>query len=329
MQYTLCVAHIRNLISLVASLVLAVVFGIATVAFLDYSRGAVNTGNSVSTANDAADLSINKTNNLTQVVAGTQVIYTTTISNLSNTLITNAVFLDTPTANYTPQQLRVFGANAATQGITLVAGQLISFLVSFGPGGFLNVVVTGTLSSDATGTLTNTAKITPPADVTDPNPANNIAIDADPIVAPGTPMADIQISTTDFVTQVKSGQALSYTVMVTNAGPQTMNGVQISDVLPSEFQASTASASYRSATQRAFGFPTPGVMTATYDMLPGGLVVIVVNGVVRPTALMNLTNTVAVAVPAIAIDPDSTNNGAIDVDELIILRRTFLPLVNK
>ena len=190
MQYTLCVAHIRNLISLVASLVLAVVFGIATVAFLDYSRGAVNTGNSVSTANDAADLSINKTNNLTQVVAGTQVIYTTTISNLSNTLITNAVFLDTPTANYTPQQLRVFGANAATQGITLVAGQLISFLVSFGPGGFLNVVVTGTLSSDATGTLTNTAKITPPADVTDPNPANNTAIDADPIVAPGTPMAE-------------------------------------------------------------------------------------------------------------------------------------------
>ena len=319
----------RSLFSLVASGVLAVLFGAALVGFLDGARSVAARPHQAAAANVVADLSITTTNNLTQVVPGTQVIYSLTMANPSNEIITKAAVLDSLSPSYFHQGYSINGVNAVVQSVTFTSGQPIGFFASFGPGGFLNMVITGTLSADATGTLTNTAKITAPADVTDPNLNNNTATDSDPIVASSNPIADVQISKTDGVTQVKTAQALSYTVMVTNAGPMAVIGVRITDVLPSGYQATNASVSYRSATQRGLGLSSAGVLTATYDLLPGGTVMIVVNGLVKPSATTDLTNTATVTLPATTMDPDDANNVAVDVDALIVLRRTYLPLIRK
>jgi uncharacterized repeat protein (TIGR01451 family) len=319
----------RSLFSLVASAVLAVLFGVVLVGFLDQARGVAARPHEAGSANVIADLAITTTNNLTQVAPGTQVIYSLTLSNPSNEIITKAAVLDSLSPNYFHQGYSINGVNALVQNVTFTSGQPIGFFATFGPGGFLNVLITGTLSADATGTLTNTAKITAPADVTDPNLNNNTATDADPIVASSNPMADVQISKTDGVTQVKTAQALSYTVMVTNAGPMAVTGVRITDVLPSGYQATNASVAYRSATQRGLGLSSAGLLTATYDLLPGGTVMIVVNGLVKPSATTDLTNTATVTLPATTMDPDGTNNVAVDVNALIVLPRTYLPLIRK
>ena len=304
-------------------------FGIAVVAFLNRAGGMAARLDETHAANIVADLSITQTNYLTQAVPGTQVVYSITVSNLSTETIINAVFLDASSPSYSPQRMAWNGVNAIASNGVLTTGQPIYYLMSFGPGGYLNLVITGTLRPDATGTLTNTAKITPPADVSDSNLGNNSSTDSDPIVASSNPMADLQISTSDGVTQVNTSQALSYTVWVTNAGPMAVAGVQITDVLPSGYQAISASASYHSATQRGLGFPAAGVLTATYDMLPSGVVMIVVHGSVKPTVSTDLTNTATVTMPVMTTDPDGTNNVAVDMDMLIVRPKAYLPLIQK
>jgi uncharacterized repeat protein (TIGR01451 family) len=322
--------HLSSFLSLVSSVVLAVLVGLGVVAFLDGRRSATARPLEAEAIAAAADLSITQTNNLTQVVPGTQVIYSITISNPSSEVVTNAAVVDSASPSFLPQRFSYSGVNAIAQGVTFTGGQPIRFFATFGPGGFLNVLVTGTLSANATGTLTNTASIAPPADVTDPNLSNNTATDSDPIVSGGPPMADVQISKTDGVTQVKTAQALSYTVLITNAGPMAVNGVQITDVLPSGFQASNASVSFSGAEQRGLGLSAAGVLTATYDMLPGGRVMIVVHGVVMPVvATTEITNTATVTLPLAAIDPNPANNSAVDVDLVEVLRRVYVPVVRK
>ena len=313
-------------------MVLAMVFGVAVVVFLNQTS---DTATHLAThpietneANIAADLSITQTNNLMQVLPGTQVVYTITVSNLSTETITNAAFIDAFSPNYAPQRVVWSGVNAiATDGV-LTTGQPIRYAMSFGPSGYLSVVLTGTVRADATGLLTNTAKITAPADVTDPNLSNNTTSDTDPIIVPANPMADVQISVSDGVTQVKPSQTLTYTVLITNAGPQAATGVRITDVLPSGYQAISASVSYHAATQRDLGL-FAGVLTVTCDMLPGGTVTMVIGGLVKPAVTMDLTNTAIVTLPATTMDPDGANNSATDVDTLMIRPRTYVPLIQK
>ena len=319
----------RSLISLITTVVLAAIFGVAGVGLLDQAGGVATRPGKAEATNGVADLAITQTNHLTQAVAGTQVIYSATMTNPSTEFITNATFIDASSPGYIPQRVAWSGVNALVGTGVFTSGQPIRYLVSFGPGGFLNVVITGTLSANATGVLTNAITISAPADVTDPNLSNNTTTDTDPIVAPSNPMADVQISKTDGMTQVKTAQTLSYTILVTNAGPMAVTNVQIADELPGGYQATNASVAYRSATQRGLGLSAAGLLTATYDMLPGGTVMIVVNGLVKPSATMDLTNTATVTLPATTMDPDSTNNIAVDVDTLIVLRRTYLPSINK
>jgi uncharacterized repeat protein (TIGR01451 family) len=320
----------RSLVLLSLPLISAVLLGATILAFLVGGRTVFVVATQPQEAeapSTTADLSITKTNNLTQVVQGNQVVYTLTLSNPTTETVSNALVIDTSSPSFFPQRISAVGANAIAQTVTFTSSQPIAFFATFGPGGFLNVIVTGTLSANATGLLTNTASISAPAGVIDPNLSNNAVTDSDPIVAPSNPTADLQISKTDGVTEVKTGHALSYIVVVTNAGPNAAAGVQITDVLPSGYQPFSASVNFRSATQRGLGLSAGGLLTATYDLLPGGVLTITLNGAVKPYASTSLTNTATVTSPATIADPDSANNVAVDVDTLIILPRTFLPFI--
>ena len=86
----------------------------------------------------------------------------------------------------------------------------------------------GTVSSAATGSVANTAIVSPPIDVTDPNAANNTATDNDSL----DPVADVSVTKTNGITSQSPGALSTYTITVSNAGPSDAAGVAIDDPLP-------------------------------------------------------------------------------------------------
>ena len=65
----------------------------------------------------------------------------------------------------------------------------------------MTYTVSATVSAAASGTLVNTATVTAPGGVTDPNPGNNSATDSDTIAS----QADLTITKTDGVTTANAG----------------------------------------------------------------------------------------------------------------------------
>ncbi len=101
----------------------------------------------------------------------------------------------------------------------------INDAVNLPVGGSVTYTVTATISAAATGSLSNTATVTPPAGVTDPSPANNSATDTDTL----TPQADLAITKTDGVTTATPGGSVTYTITASNAGPSNASGSTVAD----------------------------------------------------------------------------------------------------
>ena len=73
--------------------------------------------------------------------------------------------------------------------------------------------------------MVNAATVTAPAEVLDPLPGNNSAIDTDRL----TPLADLSITKTDEVQSVVPGTLVRYTLVVRNAGPSTVLNARVQD----------------------------------------------------------------------------------------------------
>src|SRR5262249_60873548 len=83
------------------------------------------------------------------------------------------------------------------------------------PGGNATYTGVAQISPSAPGLITNTATVSPPAGVTDTNPANNSATDTDVI-----PAADLAVTIDDRKTGVRPGTNGTYTITVTNNRPE-------------------------------------------------------------------------------------------------------------
>ena len=117
-------------------------------------------------------------------------------------------------------------------GIDGSTGNSISFTnasLAAGAGHALTLTVTGTIAPDAIGALVNTATVAPGAGSIDTNPANNSATDTD---TRDLAQVDLAITKTDGQTTYVPGTAITYTIVVTNAGPSTATGFSITDAVP-------------------------------------------------------------------------------------------------
>ena len=95
-------------------------------------------------------------------------------------------------------------ATGVWSGLSLAQGQSVS------------ITLTGTIDPAATGTLTNTAHVSPPAGVTDPDPSDNNASDTDTL----TPQADLTRHQDRRPDERRAGHArTTYTIVVSNNGP--------------------------------------------------------------------------------------------------------------
>src|SRR5262245_39541486 len=113
----------------------------------------------------------------TSVVPGTSDTYTIVVANNGPSTVSSLTLTDTTAAALlnptfgTPSAGSYNPLTGAWNGLSLASGQSVSITLS------------GVIDSSATGTITNTVAVAPPAGVTDTNLTNNTATDTDALIA--------------------------------------------------------------------------------------------------------------------------------------------------
>jgi uncharacterized repeat protein (TIGR01451 family) len=127
--------------------------------------------------------------------------------------------------------------------------------------------------------------------------------------------ANLGIAKSDGVTSVSIGQQVTYTITVTNGGPDAVNGATVTDTMPARLGAVTwtcAPAQYCGAASGS------GNIATTVSPLSGSAVTFTVTGTVLAGAGTTLVNTASVAAPAGTTDPSTANNTATDSDTIVV-----------
>ncbi|MDX8512107.1 prealbumin-like fold domain-containing protein [Mesorhizobium captivum] len=127
---------------------------------------------------------------------------------------------------------------------------------------------------------------------------------------------DLSITKDDGTTTYTPGLDATYTIVVTNNGPDAVTGAQISDPLPAGI--TTASWTCGEATGGAVcGAPSgAGAINTTADLPAGASVTYQLSMGVPASYSGSLTNTATVTAPAGATDSNPSNNSASDTDTM-------------
>src|SRR5207249_3650046 len=117
-------------------------------------------------------------------------------------------------------------------GFTANGSGNINNTVTMPSGSVITYTAIGTIDPSApSGTLSDTATVSVPSGVTDPDLTNNSATDSDPLVL----SADLKVTVTDNKGNVVSGQGDTYTIVVTNNGLGRVTGAGVNDSFPTVF----------------------------------------------------------------------------------------------
>ncbi|MEN6330126.1 MAG: Ig-like domain-containing protein [Methanobacteriaceae archaeon] len=253
-------------------------------------KGGTDTGTVTVICDRAVDLCVSKVDSPDPVVAGGVLTYKVTVTNFgpssilaSDSFIVSDSLPDGFTAtSWTPSAGSYDSSSGAWTGLVLASGESAT------------LTVVGTVSPEATGSLTNTVRVTPPEGVTDTHPCNNEATQTTTV----TNQAPLSITKTTEKTSYQVGDTVTYTVQVTNQGPSTARNLVITDNVPEGLQ-------YLSSSDG--GSYAAGVVTWNLDALnPGDKVTRTVTAKVLPAAAgKNVINT-ATAVHETLKDPVKT-----------------------
>ncbi|MET7373497.1 DUF11 domain-containing protein, partial [Micromonospora arida] len=255
----------------------------------------------VTPAGPVVDLAVVKTAAPSPYVPGTPFTYTVTVTNGGPSDAVGATLTDSlpgPLAGFTWTCEASAGSSCTASGtgnindtITVLAGGTVTYTIS------------GTVPSGTTGDLTNTATLTPPDGVSDPECTPNCS---STVVTPAVLTVDLAVVKTANPSPYIPGAPFSYTVTVTNGGPSDAVGATLTDPLPAPLagftwtcEASTGSACTASGT---------GNINDTITVLTGGTVTYTISGTVPSGTTGDLTNTATLTPPPGAIDPDCTPN---------------------
>lgn len=273
-----------------------------------------------------ADLAITK-DGPASVASGGAISYTLLIVNNGPSPANGASYSDVVPAGITAISASCAGEQGGAACVTqpTVSGNTVSGTIGTLPSsGSVVVTINGTAPQGPL-TLSNTATVTPPSGVNDPNPGNN-QDEAGTVI--GAPTADLAVVKTGPAT-VGTGGAISYTVIVSNAGPDAANGAVFSDPVPAGITAVTASC----------GGPTGGavcgpvnvsgnLVTSTITTLPAGGSVSFTIGGTAPATVTSLSNTAGVQPPPGTLDPDpSDNEDTVETDVVEIATEADLAVV--
>ena len=263
-----------------------------------------NNATDTDTLAPVADLGITVSDGTASAVAGAPVSYLVTVSNCGLSTVGSLLLTDLAPANLNNVSfLPAAGSyNATTHlwaGLSLATGHNVTMTVS------------GTVDPAATGKLTNTVSVAPPAGVTDPRTANNTATDTDTI----TTRADLSISVSDAAATATPGNPTSYMIRVSNSGPSTATGAAVTDTLSAAAGSDSWTASGTAGATVTSGSGSGNIAT-TATLPPASTVTFTVVATVSATATGTISNTATVTAPAGLTDPNPANNTATDTDTL-------------
>ena len=185
---------------------------------------------------------------------------------------------------------RLVNSPGAVAGVIAVgASAVVEFQVTINPTPPLIITNVATIDEDGTG----------------PAPAIVVPLTNPPV------MADLAISVTDGKDSVIAGTVDTYTVIVTNNGPDNVISFNLSTVLPSTFLNPVYTASTGTYDHNTTKWT--GVNLAT-----GQDVTLTISGNVSPIATGTLAVTATVAASPGVMDNNSGNNNATDTDTLTV-----------
>jgi uncharacterized repeat protein (TIGR01451 family) len=262
------------------------------------------------TLTPAADLSITKSDGVTNFVPGGSTTYNIVVSNAGPSTAVDSTVTDLFPAAFTAVSWTAVASAGSSVAQASGTGNIIT-PVTLLPGGTAIFTAVAQISPSATGSLTNTATVTPPAGFTDTNPGNNTATDTDTLTVPGT--TDLQVTITDGTTSVVPGTIDTYTITVSNNGPETLSSVTLIDAIP----AALLNASFAPSVG---AYDVASGVWSGLSLASGQSVGMTLSGTIDPHATGTITNTVTVFAPAGMTETNLVNNVATDTDTLTLFR---------
>jgi uncharacterized repeat protein (TIGR01451 family) len=255
---------------------------------VNYSAG-VPTGPHVPMA-PLANLAIVKTGPAS-VYLGDSFSYTLTVSNggptaASNVTVTDTLPVETVFQSATPSQ----GSCSGTTTVTCDLGSIAS-------GGSASITIG--VQAMALGTASNTASVA--ATEPDPDLANNSSTVSTTVMQINT--ADVSITKSGSPASVAVGANVTYTVTVTNGGPDTADGVTVTDVVPAGMTLVSATSTLGTCSGTLIVTCTPG------SMAHAATATITIVATVNAAGTKSNTATVALDTNT-TYDPNPTNNSA-------------------
>jgi uncharacterized repeat protein (TIGR01451 family) len=270
-----------------------------------------NSANDSSTDTDpvapSADLRLTKSNSVSTLAAGAQTTYSFVITNDGPHQATGAFVEDVLPAGLTYVSSSTgVTYNAGTRTVSYVAGLLaVNATATF--------TVTVSVDSNASGTITNTATVYPPAGVADPDPSDNTATDSDPILTE----ADLSITKSNGSGVYQEGGTSVYTIVVRNDSSLPVSGVRVQDALSTGMVSASWTAVFSPGSSgTASG---TGAVDQLIQLAAGGSAIYTFRAVIGTGTAGKLVNTAIVTPPAGLTDPNPSNNSATDTDKLPIV----------
>ena len=126
--------------------------------------------------------------------------------------------------------------------------------------------------------------------------------------------ADLSITVTDGVTVAIPGESVTYTITVSNAGPNAVLNATVKDTFPAILTPTWTSTTAGGATST--GGTGSGNINDTVNLPVGSSITYTASATVSKAATGTLSNTATVGLPATVSDPDPSNNSATDTDTL-------------
>jgi uncharacterized repeat protein (TIGR01451 family) len=282
----------------------------------DFTVATPNPRNTSSPVNDcaSADLEITKTDSPDPVITGSNVTYTITVANHGPATANSVVVTDNLPANVT-------FVSCVSTGSGVCGGtgnnRMITFS-SLAAGGSETITLVATANGPAGTPISNTATVS--SSTTDPISGNNSATATTDVNNPT--FADLSLTKTDSPDPVFPTQTLTYTINVTNNGPDTAQSVVVTDTLSSNTTFVDCS-----STQGGVCGGSSTVPTISFSSLASGVTAVITihvtvnNGVTSGTLITNTaaaTSATSDSNPGNNSDSEDTTVSELNAGELLI-----------
>ena len=235
----------------------------------------------------SADIEVIKTSNMDTAVPGETFSYTITVTNLGPSAAQSIVLTDDiPDVILNPEYSLDGGVTFQPWNGNLSIGTLDA-------GEIRSIIIRGTVSQTAVGTIINTATISSPTP--DPNPDNNTSTDETDISS----LADISVIKGNEPVAMPGGRFI-YGIEIANAGPSFAENVTLTDNIPASILNPEYSIDNGVTFQPWNGSLNIGILDA------GEIRNIIIRGTVSQTAIGTIINTATVS--STTPDPNLNNN---------------------